>query len=56
MEAKMWTVASLINGAWSAVPFSELAQPPRSDTGRGIAANTLPEGQQHLLKHLDAEM
>jgi hypothetical protein len=53
----MWTVASLINGTWSAVPFSELtAQPPTSKTVRGIAANTLPESQRHLLKHLDAEV
>lgn len=53
----MWTAEALLNGTWVAVPFSELeAQLPTTEAIRGLAGNTLPETQRHLLKHLDAEM
>ena len=52
----MWTVASLINGTWTAVPAFELNQAPTTEAVRGLAAEVLPEGQRHLIRHLDAEM
>ncbi len=37
--------------------FQKLSRSPRKcETVRAIAANTLPDGQRQLLKHLDAEM